>query len=134
MLTLEQADFLETLVRDVVQASRIAPGQSIGDFGSNQTNGILVRPGGWDCYPAFWVRDFALSLPSGFITAAEQLHALRLTAACQPLKELAPGGGGTIPAGSIPDHVTLAGEPIFYPGTLDDVVNQGWRMGTSTPI
>jgi len=129
-----QAEFLQIMTCDVVEASRIAPGQSIGNYGTNLTHGVLVRPGGWDCYPAFWIRDFTLSLPSGFVTEAEQLHALRLTAACQPLQELTPGGGGIIPAGSIPDHITLNGEAIFYPGTLDDVENQGGEWGPLPPF
>ena len=35
--------FLEQMVKDVMEASRIYPGQKISkDFGPNQTNGVLI--------------------------------------------------------------------------------------------
>jgi len=52
--------FLEELTKDVLESSRIYPGQAVPlGFGTNNTGGILIRPGGRDCYPAFWIRDYS---------------------------------------------------------------------------
>jgi len=60
--------FLEKLTMDVLESSRIYPGKEVAaGFGPNNTGGVLIRPGGRDCYPAFWIRDYAMSLESGLI-------------------------------------------------------------------
>lgn len=124
-LSPEDLGFLETLTRDVVEASRVRPGEMVGDFGPNSTGGTLVRPGGRDCYPAFWIRDYAMSLDSGMFPVEEQRHMLLLTAMHQPDEEIQLSSGSSIPPGSIPDHITFQGQPIFFPGTLEDFEGQG---------
>ena len=58
--------FLEELTMDVLESSRIYPEEEVAaGFGPNNTGGVLIRPGGRDCYPAFWIRDYAMSLESG---------------------------------------------------------------------
>jgi len=61
-------DFLANLTRDVIDAARIAPEQApVKGFGPNRSGGVIIKPGGGDCYPSFWIRDYAMSLDSGFI-------------------------------------------------------------------
>lgn len=112
-------DFLTGLTRDVVEASRVRPGQSVGVSGPNRTGGTLIKPGGRECYPAFWVRDHALSLASRMITLDEQRHALLLTAATQQAEDWPTPTGSLVPRGAIADHITFEGIPIFFPGTYD---------------
>jgi hypothetical protein len=71
----EAADlaFLRDLTRGVVAASRVMPGQKVGGSPTNSCGFTLIMPGGRGGYPAFWIRDFAMSLESGFISADEML-------------------------------------------------------------
>ena len=134
--TLAAADmtFLEGMAADVVAASRVQPGEKVGDFGPNATGGTVIRPGGRDCYPAFWVRDYAMSLASGLITSDEQVHALMLTARMQQEGDWRTPSGSVVPHGAIVDHVSLDGKPIFFPGTIDDYENQGGVWGHQPPF
>jgi hypothetical protein len=113
--------FLSRMAREVVDSSRILPGKMIaGSIGPNNTGGTLIRPGGRDCYPSFWIRDYTMSLESGFVTTEEQLHMLQLTASTQCDKPWITKGGSLIPYGSIADHIRIDDAlPVFFPGTLD---------------
>lgn len=117
--------FLEGLARDAVEASRVRPLEKVGAIGPNVTGGTLIRPGGRDCYPAFWIRDYAMSLESGMVTPEEQRHMLLLTASHQQDEEWPLPSGSVVPRGSIPDHISFGNKPIFYPGTLEDYEGQG---------
>ncbi|MGC9347592.1 MAG: hypothetical protein ACP5JG_05590 [Anaerolineae bacterium] len=125
----ESLRYFTELAGDVVDASRVHPGESVAGYGPNVTGGTLIRPGGRDCYPAFWVRDFAMSLESGLIRPEEAVHALRLTLALQAEEDRRLPSGSFVPRSAIADHITFGGVPIFYPGTLDDAENQGGRWG-----
>lgn len=132
LLSKSDFEFLEGLTRDVLESSRIYPGQKISpDFGGNNTGGVLIRPGGRTCYPAFWIRDYAMSLESGFVTDEEQKHMLLLTASTQCDQSWITKAGSMIPLGAIADHIRIDdSKPIFYPGTYD-FNNQGgknWGM------
>ena len=111
--------FLEGMTKDVLEASRIYPDQFISkEFGANKTGETLIRPGGRDAYPAFWIRDYAMSLETGMISEKEQLHMLMLTASTQCDQSRITRGGSLIPFGSIADHIRIDdGKPIYYPGT-----------------
>lgn len=124
--------FLEQMVKDVMEASRIYPGQKISkDFGPNQTNGVLIRPGGRTSYPAFWIRDYAMSIETGYVSEKEQKHMLDLTASTQSDSLIRTKWGTSIPKGSIADHIRIDdGKPIYFPGTYS-FENQGekkWGM------
>ena len=124
--------FLEQMVKDVMEASRIYPGQKISkDFGPNQTNGVLIRPGGRTSYPAFWIRDYAMSVETGYVSEKEQKHMLDLTASTQSDSLIQTKWGTSIPKGSIADHIRIDdGKPIYFPGTYS-FENQGekkWGM------
>jgi hypothetical protein len=124
--------FLEQMVKDVMEASRIYPGQKISkDFGPNQTNGVLIRPGGRTSYPAFWIRDYAMSIETGYVSEKEQKHLLDLTASTQSDSLIQTKWGTSIPKGSIADHIRIDdGKPIYFPGTYS-FENQGekkWGM------
>ena len=125
MLSAEDGAFLADLTAAVVEASRVRPNEKVGAIGPNVTGGTVIRPGGRDCYPAFWIRDYAMSLESGMVTAGEQRHMLLLTSSHQQdtLWELP--SGSVVPPGSIPDHISFGNKPIFYPGTLEDYEGQG---------
>jgi hypothetical protein len=112
-------NFLQELTREVVDSSRIFPGQMIaGKWGPNNTGGVLIRPGGRDCYPSFWIRDYAMSLGTGFVTAEEQKHMLLLTASAQCDQSWITQGGSMVPYGAIADHIRIDDSmPIYFPGT-----------------
>ncbi|MCU0385209.1 MAG: hypothetical protein MUE38_04215 [Flavihumibacter sp.] len=136
ILTKDQLLFLEQLTRDVLEASRIYPEQFISkEFGSNKTGGTLIRPGGRNAYPSFWIRDYAMSLETGFISIAEQKHMLELTAATQCDQAWITKGGSLVPLGSVADHIRIDdGKPIYFPGTYD-FENQGSpEFGTLPPF
>jgi len=117
--------FLQEITAAVVQESRVAPDARVGKLGPNTSGGTLIRPGGRDCYPAFWIRDYAMSLDCGFITEKEQRHALLFTAEKQQQALWTLPNGSVVPRGSIPDHISFDGKPIFFPGVLDDYEGQG---------
>ena len=126
LLAQDDLRFLRELTRDTVEASRVHPGERVGSSPPNTTGSTLIRPGGRDCYPAFWIRDFAMSLPSGFITPDEALTHLRLIAKCQNgPQERRLNSGGIIPPYAIPDHINFDGSPVFYPGTMSAGEDQG---------
>ncbi len=124
--------FLEGLTKDVVERSRIQPKQVISkEFGGNNSGGTLIKPGGSDAYPAFWIRDYAMSIESGFITLEEQKHMLRMTASGQCDQPWISDGGCMIPMGAIPDHMRIDdSKPIYFPGTYDykGQGNKKWGM------
>jgi len=113
--------FLHEMAKDVTEASRIYPGQKISDsFGPNQTGGTLIRPGGRSSYPAFWIRDYAMSLEAGFVSVEEQKHMLLLTARTQANQRIMTQWGSNIPKGAIADHIRIDDSvPIYFPGTYD---------------
>ena len=119
--------FAEALTADVLEASRVYPGQSVAGYGPNATGGTLIRPGGRDCYPSYWIRDFAMSLECGLVSPAEMEHALRLTASRQQSTDWHTPSGSLVPRGAIADHITFDGKPIFFPGSMDyDKQGQPW--------
>ncbi len=127
--------YLEELTKDVVESSRIYPGQKIStDFGGNSTGGILIRPGGRKTYPSFWIRDYAMSLECGFITTEEQKHMLLLTASTQCDRTWISRTGSLIPSGAIADHIRIDdGLPVYFPGTLDYETQGGKKWGMVPP-
>lgn len=135
LLPKDDVAWLTKLAADVVEASRVRTGASAGGHGPNSTKCTLIRPGGRDDYPAFWIRDYALSVDCGLIPLDEQLPLLRLTASSQaiePQPKLLPSGS-RIPDGAVPDHVTFGGVPIFFPGTIDDDTHQGGATWGAIP-
>ena len=129
----DQLAFLREMARDVVEASRVRAGEKVGEYGPNNTGGTVIRPGGQNCYPAFWIRDYAMSLDSGLVALEEQRHMLLLTAKHQPDREISLKSGSVIPAGSIPDHITFRDQPIFFPGTINDFEGQGGERWGEIP-
>ena len=127
--------FLKKLTKDVMESSRIYQGKTISDeFGANNSGGVLIRPGGRDCYPAFWIRDYAMSLESGFVTKEEQKHMLQLTASKQCDQTWITKAGSMVPLGAIADHIRIDdGKPIFYPGTYDYNGQGGKTWGMVPP-
>ncbi|MEI6072289.1 MAG: hypothetical protein WCS31_10890 [Verrucomicrobiae bacterium] len=118
--------FLEELTKDVIESSRVRPGQKIDPtIPSNTTGGTLIRPGGRGCYPSFWIRDYTMSVESGFITLEEQRHALLLTAATQQAEDWQTPKGSLVPRGAIADHINFDGIPIYFPGTFDPAKQGG---------
>src|SRR5438552_184789 len=118
--------FLREMTRDVIDYSRVRPNQRVGNSPRNTLGHTLIRPGGRDCYPAMWVRDFSMSLDSNLIPPDEIKQHLHLIAtrqngpAARKLKS-----GATIPPFAIPDHINFDGGPVFYPGTMSADEDQG---------
>jgi len=113
--------YLQELAKAVVDSSRIKAGQElIAPFGTNNTGGTLIRPGGRETYPSFWIRDYAMSLETGFVTEEEQRHMLTLAAATQCNQSWITKGGSLVPYGAIADHIRVDdSRPIYFPGTYD---------------
>lgn len=132
ILSYRDFNFLETLTKDVLESSRIFPGQEVSpNFGPNNTGGTLIRPGGRNAYPSFWIRDYAMSLESGLIPLVEQKHMLSITASTQCDQTWITKGGSMIPMGAIADHVRIDdGLPIYFPGTYsyEDQGTPEWGM------
>jgi hypothetical protein len=124
----EDLAFLEAMTRDVVDASRVRPGEHAGATRVSSLPFTVVRPGGGELYPALWTRDFAMSVESGFMSTEEITNAVQLLAATQAESDVALPSGAFIPRGSIADHVNLDGVPIFYPGTYEPR-DQGGHWG-----
>ena len=129
MISREDYAFLHKLTVAVIEASRVRPGESVREHGPNITGNTLIRPGGRNCYPAFWIRDFAMSLECGLITQEEQLHALRLTAKHQAKQDWHTPSGSLVPKGGIADHINFDSKPIFFPGTMDYEKQGGEKWG-----
>jgi hypothetical protein len=108
--------FLESMTKEVMNRARVGPGARAGDGPQNNSGGTLITPGG--NYPAFWIRDYAMSLETGFVTATEQKHMLDLTAATQCDQTWISPRGAMIPLGSIADHIRMDDRlPVYFPGT-----------------
>ena len=123
----EDLSFLRSLAREVLDASRVRPGQRVTpDSPANSLGHTLIRPGGRACYPAMWVRDFSMSLDCGLIGPDEarphlDLIARRQNGAAQrKLKS-----GAIVPPFAIPDHINFDGGAVFYPGTMSAADDQG---------
>ncbi len=136
ILPKDDFQFLEDLTKDVLESSRIYPGQTVpNNPGPNNTGGTLIRPGGRDCYPAFWIRDYAMSLESGLIPHEEQRHMLLLTASTQCDQAWITPGGSLVPFGAVADHVRLEDSlPIYFPGTYSYEEQGIPKFGTLPPI
>ena len=119
ILSDEDFKYLETLTETIIDSSRIYPGERVADqMGNNNTGGILVKPGGRGSYPAFWIRDYVMSLEPGFISREEQRHMLLLTASTQADRTWLTKNGAIVPLGAIADHIRMDdGLPIYFPGT-----------------
>lgn len=135
---ISQADFqyLKELTKAVIDSSRILTNQRISsDFGPNQTGGTLIRPGARSSYPAFWVRDYAMSIGTNMISLEEQKHMLLLTATTQNDETKKTKYGSIIPKGAIADHIRIDdAKPIYFPGTYS-AENQGeTRWGFQPPL
>lgn len=120
----EAMEFLRGIAAATVKAAHVAPGANKSGGGVNTTGIPLITPGG--NYPAFWIRDYAMSLDCGLIGPEKMLPQLKLIARCQS------GGierklqsGGIVPPYSIPDHIRMDGRPVYYPGTYSAGEDQG---------
>ena len=134
LLATEDFNYLRGLTKAVMDSARIYPGQIISkDFGPNTTGITLIRPGGRGTYPAFWIRDYAMSIETGFVSTEEQKQMLLLTAATQCDQTWISASGSMIPVGAIPDHIRIDdSKPIFFPGTYN-YSNQGGKTWGMTP-
>ncbi|MEO6948527.1 MAG: hypothetical protein ABI123_02770, partial [Ginsengibacter sp.] len=126
--------FLEKMTKDVLDSSLIYPGQPLPEpFGKNNTGVTLVRPGGRDTYPAFWIRDYAMSLETSFVNKEDQKDMLMLTASTQCDQTWITKGGSLVPFGAIADHIRVDNSlPIYFPGTYD-YEGQGVKEFGMTP-
>jgi hypothetical protein len=123
----DDLDFLRAMTRDVVEASRVKPNSNGGGRWplTNSCGFALITPGK-DTYTAFWVRDFSMSVDSGFITAEElRRHLLLICEAQNGPAELELANGLHVPAWAIPDHINYDGRPTYYPGTYASGQDQG---------
>ncbi len=133
ILNKDDYEYLKELTKSILDSSRIYPGQSLTafPFGDNNTGGTLISPGG--NYPSFWIRDYVMSLGSGFVTKEEQRHMLLLTASTQSNQTWITNGGSMIPFGAVADHIRVDNSvPIFFPGTYSHE-EQGISVWGKTP-
>ncbi len=128
----ESAQFLQSLASDVAKVCRVENGGATGLW-VNITGGPLFKPSGQDAYPAFWIRDLALSVESGLFTLSELCHALVLIASTQTAVPLRFPNGSVVPQNAIADHILFDGTPIFFPGTFNPG-DQGGVWGVQPPF
>lgn len=135
VMTKADRSFLEKLTKDILDSSKVYPGQSVsGGLGINNTGGVIIKPGAGDMYPSFWIRDYAMSIETGFIAPAEQKHMLLLTANTQCDQSWITKGGSLVPLGSIADHILVNdSKPIYFPGTYSYEDQGTPRWGTLPP-
>ena len=128
--------FLKALAGDVVEASRVKPGERVGNSPPNTTRHTLIRPGGRACYPAVWVRDFSMSLESGLIKLDEiEQHYQFIKDHLNLEADRKLPNGAIIPRGAVPDHINFDGGVVFYPGTMSAGLDQGGEpFGILPPI
>jgi hypothetical protein len=120
-------EFLRGMAIDVIEASRVKPGSNGGGHWplTNFCGFALITPGK-DTYPAYWIRDFSMSLESGLISPPDILNHLLLTCRAQNgPTELKLANGLHVPPWAIPDHINYDGRPSFYPGTYSSGDDQG---------
>ena len=130
----EDFKFLEQMTKDVVESSRVKSGDKARDV-VNNLGGTIIRPGGRDCYPSYWVRDYAMSVASGFITKEEQKFHLMITAKTQCDHSWITKNGSLIPAGAITDHIRLNDAlPVYYPGTYSYTEQGTTEWGKMPPV
>ncbi len=55
-------------------------------------------------------------MASGLISLDDQRHAMLLCARTQKAEDWTTPSGSMVSRGAIADHITLAGEPIIFPG------------------
>lgn len=116
--------FLRGIAEATVKAAHVPPGAEKTGGGVNTTGIPLITPGG--NYPAFWIRDYAMSLDCGLISPREMLPQLKLIARGQSgRKEKKSPTGCIVPAFSIADHIRMDGNPIFYPSTNETTLFWG---------
>ena len=109
---LEAMEFLKGIAAATVKAAHVPPGAFKIGGGVNTTGITLITPGG--SYPAFWVRDYAMSLDCGLIGPDEMLPQLKLIAHCQnEPSEQKSLSGATIPPFAIPDRIQMSGVPVI---------------------
>jgi hypothetical protein len=120
----EHVTFLGELAGATIERARVQPGQLRDGRGPNATGFALITPGGH--YPAFWIRDFVMSVDCGLIEAGEMHAHLRLIALHQAGDhERRLASGAIIPAHAIPDHINLDGTAVYYPGSYSSGEDQG---------
>jgi len=120
--------FLDTLTRDIVAAAHVPVGAKVtAGQPANSCGFPIVKPGGGQMYPAYWLRDFAMSLGSGFITPAEMRNHLKLAARCQNGPTVRNSGQRAFlfPRYFMPDHISLDGLGSFSPGSYATGTNMG---------
>lgn len=112
----EDMEFLKDIARATVEAAHVAPGANKPGGGVNSTGITVITPGG--NYPAFWIRDYAMSLDCGLIGPEEILPQLKLIASRQSgPKEKKLNGGCVVPPFSIADRIAMDGRPIYSNST-----------------
>ncbi len=133
LISQEDLSFLSTMARDVMEKAKVYPGRVSGSGEKNNSGGTLITPGG--NYPAFWIRDYAMSLETGFVSAKDQRHMLHLTASTQCDQTWITKGGSIVPLGSIADHVRLSDSlPVYFPGTYSYEEQGNGSFGMLPPI
>jgi hypothetical protein len=137
--SLPEADlgFLRELTRDVIAAASVPPDSNGGGkWALKNTTGFTLITPGKDTYPAFWVRDFAMTLDSGLIEpAAIRDHLLLICRTQNGPTDRSLAHGLHLPPWSIPDHINYDGQPVFYPGTYASGEDQGdGAFGQLPPI
>lgn len=120
--------YLEKLTQDVGAASRVEPGAKAGKW-RNQLGFAYFAPGGMDCYPSFWIRDFVMSLECGVIPRETAYAALECMAKFQAKEEMRLASGALVPKGSIADHIRPDGVAVYFPGTYDPSKSGGATWG-----
>ncbi|MBL8695544.1 MAG: hypothetical protein JNJ88_15740 [Planctomycetes bacterium] len=112
-------EFLRELARDTLGLCRNGASRRALGFAA-------ITPAGRGGYPAFWIRDFCMSLDARVIPLDEVREHVRCIAKSQNgVNTLRLAHGLEVPPHAIPDHITVEGGAVFYPGTYSSGHDQG---------
>ena len=133
----DEAALLGRMTDAMLRGSSLEPGGRIAS-GVNLTGRRLLFPGvntrDRSTYPAFWTRDPGWLAAGGLASAEETWGWLTLMA--ETMRGDTPRkleSGGIVLPFSIPDHISLDGSPVYYPGSYDSGESQGPPWGTYPP-
>ena len=107
--------------------------------GENVTGRSLLLPGvnsmEVSLYPAFWTRDPAWVAEGGLVPADDVWGWITLLSeTMHGAKQWHLASGGVVLPYSLPDHVNLDGQPVYYPGTYaSDATQGGGKWGKYPP-
>jgi hypothetical protein len=133
--------YLEDLAKASVETCRVKSNEAVHSPSlgiSRNTLGIdailpASKRGAEVVYPAFWLRDFVMSAPSGLLSA-KYLHEAAVLFAKSQKHEDWREYHFVVPAFTPAEHIRMDGGHCYFPGSYDTGRNQGGVWGQRPPM